>query len=77
MPLPTSKRPPRASIGANIRKARLALGLTQLALAHKLGWQGDDAGAYICRVESGQTQPRLDTLTRISKVLKVAVGDLL
>lgn len=76
-PLPPPKRIYPSQLGPNIRKARSKAGLSQLALAHKLGYQGDDAGAFICRIELGQQQPRLDTLTRISKALKVSVGELL
>lgn len=64
-------------LGENIKSARTAKGITQLALAHAIGYTGDDAGAYISRVESGQQAPRLDTLQRIADALGVAVCSLL
>ena len=64
-------------LGENIKSARVSHGLTQLALAHAIGYTGDDAGAYISRVESGQQAPRLDTLQRIADALGVAVCSLL
>lgn len=77
-----AKRPSRKpkevqSLGLNIQTARKAANLTQLALAHAIGYTGDDAGAYISRVESGSQEPRLDTLQRIADALGVAVCSLL
>lgn len=65
------------SLGENIQTARKAANLTQLALAHAIGYTGSDAGAYISRVESGSQEPRLDTLQRIADALGVAVCSLL
>lgn len=64
-------------VGENIRTARANAGITQLALAHAIGYNGDDAGAYISRVESGAQEPRLDTLTRIAEALGVTTCSLL
>lgn len=75
-----SRKRPRKEVsplGDNIKSARTAKALTQLALAHAIGYTGDDAGAYISRVESGQQAPRLDTLQRIADALGVAVCSLL
>jgi len=72
-----TKTLPTDCIGPNIRDARTAKGITQLALAHKIGYSGDDAGAYISRVEAGQQEPRLGTLAAIAKALGVSVSDLL
>lgn len=63
-------------IAHNIKTAREAKGLTQLALAHKIGYRGDDAGAYICRLEGGTQEPRLATLRRIAHALGVEVSSL-
>lgn len=72
------KNPPtKRSVGANIQKAREAAGLTQLALAHKMGRTGDDAGANISRIESGSTDPQLSTLRRIAIALGVTLESLL
>jgi transcriptional regulator with XRE-family HTH domain len=65
------------TIGDNIREAREALEITQLALAHKIGYRGEDAGAHICRLEAGQHEPRVKTLTRIAKALRTTVPRLL
>jgi len=64
-------------IGDNIREAREALNLTQLALAHRIGYRGEDAGAHICRLEAGQHEPRVKTLHRLAKALKTSVSALL
>lgn len=66
-----------STLGENIRKARNRRDLTQLALAHAIGLKGDDAGAYICRIEGGSQEPRLDTLTKLAKALKVKLDFLL
>jgi len=74
---PPTLSPPLPDIALNIRDAREAKSLTQLALAHRIGYRGDDAGAYICRLEAGAQEPRLSTVTRLAKALGVSVGHLL
>jgi transcriptional regulator with XRE-family HTH domain len=69
----TTKHP---TIGERIKSARVAASMTQLQLAHALGRTGDDAGAYISRVESGETEPRVETLQRIAEALGVTLGEL-
>jgi len=64
-------------VAVNIREARERRALTQLALAHKIGYRGDDAGAYICRLEAGQQEPRLKTLRKIAEALGVKLAVLL
>lgn len=68
---------PSNVIGENIRQARENVGLTQLALAHKIGYKGEDAGAHICRLESGLHEPRVTTLRRIAAALRTTVAALL
>lgn len=51
--------------------------MTQLALAHAIGWKGPDAGAQIARYEAGVNEPRLSTLQRLAEALGVTVGALL
>lgn len=76
MPLKTRKPPAKAAtIAENIHTHRKAAGLTQLDLAHAIGYTGPDAGSYICRLEAGQ-QPRLSTLRRIAKALGCELGAL-
>lgn len=70
-------KPKSPSLGSNIKRARLKTKLTQLALAHAIGYTGDDAGAYISRVESDGQAPRIDTLQRIAEALGVTVCSLL
>jgi len=64
------------TIGTNIKTAREAKGLTQLALAHAIGWVGADAGAQISRFENGQKEPRISTLRRLAEVLGVSLDTL-
>ncbi len=64
-------------LGASIRAAREDKGLTQLALAHAIGYQGDDAGACVSRWEEGVYTPTLANLARIADALGVTVGSLL
>jgi len=68
--------PPR-SIGDIIRDAREAKPMTQLALAHAIGWVGADAGAQISRFESGQREPRISTLVKIAGALGVPLETLI
>lgn len=70
-------RPKANALGQNIQTARKRKNLTQLALAHAIGYAGDDAGAYISRVESNTQAPRIDTLQRIAEALGVTVCSLL
>lgn len=64
-------------LGDNIRSAREAKGLSQLALGHLLGWKGDDAGAQVSRYENGLKEPRLSTVVRIVRVLGIDLTALL
>lgn len=66
-----------ANLGENIRSARQKVELTQLALAHKIGRVGPDAGAAICRMESGTETPRLETLYKIAAALGTDIHALL
>lgn len=76
MPTPPAITSP-PTLGQNIRLAREAAGLTQLALAHAMGRTGEDAGAYISRLENDCHPPKLDTLGRIAEVLEVGVDRLI
>jgi DNA-binding XRE family transcriptional regulator len=78
-PMPTPPVPikkPSSPLGRKLRRARSKAGLTQLALAHKSGYKGPDAGAHICRIEAGAQKPQLETLIRISKALGIELGEL-
>jgi len=76
MPTKSPPKPPNI-IGANIRAAREAKAITQLALGHALGWVGPDAGAQISKFETGDKEPRISTLQRIAEALGVSVSRLM
>ena len=60
-------------LGENIRKIRLAKGMTQGDLCRKLEV---DRG-YMSNVESGKKNPTLATIERIAKALGVSTDELL
>ena len=68
-----AKRPRiRAILAKNVRRLRLAKGLSQDALAA-------DAGLFqklISGIENGRANPELDTLGKIADALGVQPGDL-
>jgi transcriptional regulator with XRE-family HTH domain len=68
---------PSTYIAGNILAARNALGMSQTALAHAIGHRGEDAGAYISRIESGERVPRVETLVKLAAALGVTMGQLL
>lgn len=56
-----------------LSKVRQRKGLTQAALAKKVGVNR----VTIARLEAGERRPAMDLLQRLAKVLKVKVADLL
>lgn len=66
------KRISPVELGARVRKARVAAGLTQAELAG-----GDASVAYVSRIESGQRRPDLSVLEAFAPRLGVSVEDLL
>ncbi len=74
MPKTKPRRTPH--LGPNLKRFRLANRLTQLALAHRVGLRGDNAGAYICRVEKGEQTPHLSMIQAIATVLGVTLQQL-
>lgn len=64
-------------IGPNIRRIRELRGLTQQALAEKIGYTNDTSGAAISRLESGQHAPVITTLSKIAEALEVPMEMLL
>ena len=64
-------------LGHNIKSARIKAKLTQLELAHAIGFKGDDAGAYICRVEAGKQEPRLPIIIKIASKVNVNLESLI
>jgi transcriptional regulator with XRE-family HTH domain len=61
------------TFGKNVRKARLARGLTQEALAVDVGL----AVTYVGQIERGLRNPTLDVVERFAEVLKVEPLELL
>jgi transcriptional regulator with XRE-family HTH domain len=59
-------------LGAELKKARVAAGLTQEALAFKAGVHR----TYVSMLERDQATPTVDTLIRICKALKVRAWEL-
>lgn len=60
-------------LGQNIRRIRLAKGMTQGDLCRKL----EVDCAYMSNIESGKKNPTLSTIERIAKALSVSVDELL
>lgn len=75
--MPTKTVTPPPTIGEKILLLRTKAKLTQLQLAHAIGYTGDSAGAYISRLESNTQSPGLETLRKLAKALKVPVGQLI
>lgn len=67
-----TRRSERA-VGKRIRAARETAGMTQTALADRIGVDQ----AVISRLERGRHRPRLDTLTRVAKGLGLDIAELL
>ena len=60
-------------VGAQIRRARLAAGLSQMQLHHLTGIDQ----ALISKLERGLHEPRVDTIQRIANAFGVDAGELL
>ncbi|TCD08206.1 XRE family transcriptional regulator [Pedobacter frigidisoli] len=61
------------SIGENIKKSRVALGLSQAAAAKKL----NISTPAFCKIETGQTDLNISRLLQISKTFKIPVMQLI
>ena len=60
-------------VGRNIRRIRKQSGYSQASLA-KLARTSQ---SWICRIETGNENPTLGSVTRIARALRVEVADLL
>lgn len=60
-------------LGDEIRKARMAAGLTQEAVAHRAGVTKN----YIGLLETNKTSPTVLTLLRITTALRIKASDLI
>ncbi len=64
---------PKKTFIARLKALRRKQGLTQTALAKKAGISRE----FLARLEIGQQDPTLGTLTTVAKALKVTVVELL
>lgn len=72
------KKPrPFTQLGKTLRAARRARKWTQLTLAHHLGLRGQNAGAFVSRLENGKGSPSMETLRKLAKTLKTTEQTLL
>ncbi len=62
----------RRRLQMKIKHLRTARGLTQVALAKKVGVSRE----YVARLETGHHDPPLSTLTKLARALKVKVAEL-
>lgn len=60
-------------LGAELRKAREAAGLSQ----EKLGFKAGVHRTYVSMLERDRSSPTVDTLLNICKVLRVRASDLI
>lgn len=60
-------------LAQNLREQRRRRGMTQQALAHASGIHASE----ISRIERGAREPRLSTLVRLARALRVTPSDLL
>lgn len=63
----------KETVGDKIKKLRLQVGLTQVELAEKL----DVDRSTLCKYETGYSEPKLDTLRKISNFFGVDYNYLL
>lgn len=63
----------RRVVGLNVRRARLALGLTQEAVAEATG----RTQQYISGLESGRRNPTVITVFEFAQILETTPADLL
>ena len=63
----------RREVGANIRRMRRQQGLTQAVLAQRARL----SMGYVSLIEQGRANPRLETLSALSKALETSPMDLL
>lgn len=62
----------RVIVGKNLRERRLALGLSQEALAHEAGI----TPSFLSQIENGKRNPTIVTVSMLAAALDMQVGDL-
>lgn len=71
-------KPPKGKLGRALRRARLRRNWSQLTLAHKLGYDGPEAGAIVSRFERGHNKGmQTRNLVRFARVLGVSLDELM
>lgn len=74
----TAADPRLAAFGAEVRRRRRAMRLSQADLALKMGHGHESrTSSYVSRVESGRTSPSLVTAWRLADALGCDLADLL
>lgn len=63
---------PRSPIPANLRRLRVAAGLTQAELAE----EAEIANETVSRLERGRIEPSIDLLRRLARALRVSESEL-
>lgn len=58
---------------SRLREARINAGLTQEQLGQRLGLGAGTCMSYVCRLERGTREPRLETLVRVADALGVSI----
>ena len=64
---------PVAKLGANLREARKQLGMSQEAVAERSGVHATE----VSRIEAGKRDPRVSTVERLARAVKMKPGQLL
>lgn len=64
---------PVAKLGANLREARKDLGMSQEAVAERSGVHATE----VSRIEAGKRDPRVSTVERLARAVKMKPGQLL
>ncbi|MGN6216975.1 MAG: helix-turn-helix domain-containing protein [Solirubrobacterales bacterium] len=62
-----------SSLGANLREARMRLGMTQEEVAERSGVHATE----VSRIEAGKRDPRISTVLRLAKAVNVKPGQLI
>lgn len=62
-----------AKLGANLREARKQLGMSQEAVAERSGVHATE----VSRIEAGKRDPRVSTVERLARAVKMKPGQLL
>jgi transcriptional regulator with XRE-family HTH domain len=60
-------------LGANLRSARTQLGMSQEQVADRSGVHATE----VSRIEAGKRDPRVSTVERLAKAVKMKPGELL